>query len=621
MLGASRVVHRASCQTLPRGTSVVRPSYICKSNQIREFHSTKIVHNNFTPWNVDDKNTKNGSPSKWEVKSGDTATRFPDWIEKCDRKMFYKLASGMTGGAALTALFLGPTSFISYLVFIPVGLFWYQGIKDMRQHRHTIRRNFPVIGNIRYLFESIRPEIRQYFIESDDFAQPFSRADRSVAYQRAKAMTDTLPFGTRKNVYETGYEWVNHSIWPTTVPKENERILIGGPHCKKPYSASLFNISAMSYGALSDNAITALNRGAKMGGFYHNTGEGGISRFHLQGGDIVWNVGTGYFGCRTEDGKFCEEMFVKNALREEVKMIEIKLSQGAKPAHGGILPAKKITKNIAEARGLSRLDQDCVSPPTHSAFSGALGLIHFVKRLRDLSGGKPIGWKMCVGRPDEFAAICHAMLETGITPDFITVDGGEGGTGAAPPEFSNRVGTPLTEGLTLVDSMLSGAGLRDKIKIISAGKIITGFQLVRQLALGADICNSARGMMFALGCIQALKCNTNTCPSGVATQDEELMKGLHVGNKTVRVFQFHQKTIHSALELIGAVGLDHPDYLSRDHIVKRLGAMKVSPYSKLYSHAAPGSLLEGNGPPLQQNWWNAGKELLEKQKAHTTIRE
>lgn len=550
-------------------------------------------------------------------RQGDTATRFPDWIEKCDRKMFYRIASGMTVGAGATAVLLGPASIFTWCTVIPTGLYWYLGLRDINQTRHTIRRNFPVLGNIRYLFESIRPEIRQYFIESDEVAIPFNRYDRNTAYQRAKAMSDTLPFGTRKDVYETGYEWVNHSIWPSAVPKENQRILIGGPHCKKPYSCSLLNISAMSYGALSDNAILALNEGAYYGKFYHNTGEGGISRFHKEGGgDIVWNIGTGYFGCRDENGKFCSEMFKKNAALEQVKMIEIKLSQGAKPGHGGILPKSKITKNIADARGLGANDmnKDCVSPPRHSAFSGAKGLIQFVDKLRKLSDGKPIGFKLCVGRPDEFAAICHAMLDLDITPDFITIDGAEGGTGAAPPEFSNRVGSPLIEGLFLADSILNGCGLRDRIKIISSGKIITGFHLVRQLALGADVCNSARGMMFALGCIQALKCNTNTCPSGVATQDPELMKGLHVGNKSMRVQQFHDKTVEAALELIGAVGLDHPDKLSPDHIVKRIGALKVQPYSKLYPKLERGSLLSGIGTPLQQQWWDEGRVLYEKQK-------
>lgn len=587
------------------------------------FQSCRYMHSPIK----DEEQMHDKSDWKRAKRQGDTATRFPDWIEKCDRKMFYRIATGMTAVAGGVTIAFGP-SLLSFCAIAPTALYWYLGLRDIKQTRHTIRRNFPVLGNVRYLLESIRPEIRQYFIESDEVAIPFNRYDRNTSYQRAKAMSDTLPFGTRKDVYKTGYEWVNHSIWPSVVPKENERITIGGPHCKKPYSASILNISGMSYGALSDNAILALNEGASLGNFYHNTGEGGISKFHLKnGGDLVWNVGTGYFGCRDSNGNFNPEMFKKNASQEQVKMIELKLSQGAKPGHGGILPAAKITQNIADARGLSpeEMDKDCVSPPYHTAFYGAKGLVQFIDELRTLSGGKPVGWKMCVGRPEEFAAICHAMIELDITPDFITIDGGEGGTGAAPPEFSNRVGSPLTEALFLVDTMLVGAGLRERIKIISAGKIITGFHLVRQLALGADICNSARGMMFALGCIQALKCNTNKCPSGVATQDPELMKGLYVPNKSQRVYQFHQKTVEAALELIGAAGLDHPDKLSPDHIVKRIGQMKVQPYSKLYPRTPKNSLIVGTGPALQQLWWDQGKELLDQQeqnkhkKEHTEV--
>jgi glutamate synthase domain-containing protein 2 len=392
----------------------------------------------------------------------------------------------------------------------------------------------------------VRPEIRQYFVEADLEGTPFNRENRSLIYSRSKKMSDTMPLGTRRDVYEVGYEWVNHSIWAEVVPKENERITFGGPDCLQPYSGSILNISGMSYGALSENAIVALSTAAKLGGFYHNTGEGGISRFHREGGgDLVWNVGTGYFGCRTEGGQFCERMFAENACTPQVKMVEIKLSQGAKPAHGGMLPKEKITPAIAEARGLvgRGLTEDCNSPARHSAFANPRELMLFVRKLRGLSGGKPVGFKLCVGRPKEFAALVRAMLETGVAPDFITVDGGEGGTGAAPPEFSNHVGMPLMEGIWVVRSILEGAGLRDRVKIIASGRVVSGFSLVKALAMGADACNAARAMMFALGCIQALKCNTNKCPTGITTQDPELMQGLHVPSKALRVANFQMGTV------------------------------------------------------------------------------
>jgi len=586
-------------------------SYVVTGHSERTFHSTNPVQDSWQPWGPG----QSGDVEKfkpWERRAvGGHA--FPDWIEKWSRKNFY-IGGGVLSGTAVALTAAAPTSLTVWAFNLLVSGYWWRGFSDMKQTRHSIRRNFPVLGNVRYFFESLRPEIRQYFIEGEREASPFHRADRSTVYQRAKLMTDTLPFGARMDMYESGYEWLSHSVWPKHVPEENKRITVGGPHCKQPYSASIFNISAMSFGAISENAILALNEGAKMGNFYHNTGEGGISRFHLRpGGDIVWNVGTGYFGCRDVNGNFCPESFKENALRPQVKMIEIKLSQGAKPAHGGILPRDKITPIIAEARGLKNLNEDCVSPPRHTAFATAVGLIEFVQRLRDLSGGKPIGFKMCLGRPDEFAAILHAMIKLDITPDFITIDGAEGGTGAAPPEFSNRVGVPLLDGLTLVNNMMIGCGIRDRIKVICSGKIITGFHLVKHLALGADLCNSARGMMFALGCIQALKCNTNKCPSGVATQDKDLMAGLDVATKAVRVHNFHQKTVEAAMELIGAVGLTHPDDLQPDHVVKRISQHSVMPFSKLFPTPEPGSLLEQAGPKLLQRWWNEGAALVEKQ--------
>ena len=416
----------------------------------------------------------------------------------------------------------------SLVFFIPViGL----GLIDYFQTRQTIRRNFPFIGRARYLFELIRPELHQYFVESNSEGVPYSREERSVVYQRAKRTLDTLPFGTQKDVYANGYEWVNHSLRPTHLTPEKMRISIGGPDCQQPYNASLYNISAMSYGALSRNAILALNGGAKDGHFAHNTGEGGISPYHLEnGGDLVWQIGTGYFGCRNEDGTFNRESYQENAQRLEVKMIELKLSQGAKPGHGGILPAAKVSEEISKIRHVP-MGKDVISPPGHSAFSTPIEMLNFIAELRSLSGGKPVGIKLCVGKRREFLAICKAMHMTGITPDFIMVDGGEGGTGAAPLEFSNHVGTPTIDGLIFVHNALVGYSLRDKIKVGAAGKVTTAFGMIKRLSLGADIVFAARSMMLALGCIQALKCNTNECPTGVATQRPQLTAGLVVGNK------------------------------------------------------------------------------------------
>ncbi len=465
------------------------------------------------------------------------------------------------------------------------------GVADMVQTRQAVRRNFPVIGHMRYLLEKIRPEINQYFVESNHDGTPFSRHDRSVIYQRAKGDVDTLPFGTQLDVYAPGYEWINHSLAPVHVDPEKSRVLVGGPDCRQPYSASVFNVSGMSYGSLSKNAILALNAGARRGGFAHNTGEGGLSPHHLEpGGDLIWQVGTGYFGCRDRTGRFSVEEFSKRALLPAVKMIEIKLSQGAKPGHGGILPARKLTPEIAEIRGVT-LGQDVLSPPAHSAFSTPEGLLRFVQQLRDASGGKPIGFKLCVGKRHEFLGIVKAMLATGITPDFITVDGAEGGTGAAPMEFSDSVGTPLDEGLSFVHNALVGAGVRPHIRVIASGKINTGFQIATKVALGADMCSAARAMMFAIGCIQALRCNTNQCPTGVATQNPELVKGLHVGDKSVRVARYHNETVKSFFEVLGAAGLSGPDELKPWFIMRRVGATEIRSYHELYPPMEAGALL------------------------------
>lgn len=468
--------------------------------------------------------------------------------------------------------------------FLLIGPLILMGYTDILQRRHTIKRNFPVVGRLRYVLESFRPEIMQYFVETDTEGRPINRIFRTLIYQRAKKANDTSPFGTQMNVYRSGYEWLEHSIFArqSTEEEMDPRVMIGGPDCTQPYSSSLLNISAMSYGSLSSRAIFSLNKGAKMGNFAHNTGEGGISEYHLEpGGDLIWQVGTGYFGCRTADGRFDPEKFKVNASLPQVKMIEIKLSQGAKPGHGGILPGVKNTEEIARIRGVIA-GTDVFSPPGHSAFSTPDEFMYFIKKLRTLSDGKPIGFKLCIGKQEEFLAICLAMKNTDIQPDFITVDGGEGGTGAAPVEFSNSMGMPLRDGLVFVQDTLLKMGLRKNIKIIAAGKIFTGFHLARAMAIGADVCASARGMMLALGCIQALECNKNTCPVGVTTQDKRLIRGLDPEDKSIRVYNFHKETLKSLVEMTAASGLAHPQDIQRRDINRRVTTMKVMDYEEIY---------------------------------------
>lgn len=470
------------------------------------------------------------------------------------------------------------------------------GFQDYFQKSQAIRRNFPILGRFRYLFEKIRPEINQYFIESNTDGAPFSREQRSVVYQRSKGQVDTVPFGTQQNVYADGYEWVAHSMAPTHIDVNAMKVKVGGPQCKKPYLASLLNISAMSYGSLSKNAILALNGGAKDGGFAHNTGEGGLSPYHLEnGGDLIWQIGTGYFSCRNADGTFSEKNFAEKAQLPAIKMIEIKLSQGAKPSHGGILPAAKVTKEISEIRGVA-MGFDVISPPAHTAFSTPIGLLEFVQKLRHLSGGKPVGIKLALGKKREFVALCKAMLKTGLRPDYISVDGGEGGTGAAPLEFSNHVGFPGVDALVFVHSTLLGFGLRDDIKIFNSGKVSTGFEMLKRLALGADVIYSARGMLLSLGCIQALKCNTNHCPTGVATQNPGLVAGLVVGDKRKRVANFHRETVASFKHMIEAMGLVHPSALRPWHVLRRVGANGVQNYFEIYKFLKPRQLVEGQAP-------------------------
>ncbi len=483
------------------------------------------------------------------------------------------------------------------------GCFAGLGFRDLTQKRHAVLRNYPIAAHLRFLFEGIRPEMRQYFFETDKDGTPFSRDQRAVVYQRAKGELDKRPFGTQYDVYQNPFEWMLHSIAPRPVASEPFRITIGGPACSKPYQASVFNISAMSYGSLSGPAILSLNRGAKLGGFAHDTGEGGFSPYHqTHGGDIIWEIGSGYFSTRNPDGSFSPERFAEVAANPQIKMVELKLSQGAKPGHGGVLPAAKITPEIARIRGVA-LGRDCVSPAFHTAFSTPIEMMQFIDRLRDLAGGKPAGFKLCIGHPWEFLAIVKAMLVTGITPDFIVVDGKEGGTGAAPIEFMDHLGMPMHDGLSFVHSALIGAGLRDRIRIGAAGKIITAFDMARAMALGADWCNAARGFMFAVGCIQAQTCHTGECPTGVTSQDPSRSRAIVVADKAQRVANFHRETLKALAELVAATGLSHPNELQPYHFMRRITADRVLSFAEIYRLLKPGELLAGTTHPQFVDAW------------------
>ncbi len=531
------------------------------------------------------------------------------WLSRPFETRFILLTGALLITVALVALMVWRPASVELLALpaLVTGILSCIGIRDRLQRRHSILRNYPIAGHIRFLLEDIRPEIRQYFLESDTDGAPFTRNNRSIVYQRAKGDLDKRPFGTQLDVYANAFEWLNHSMAPHPPAKEPFRISIGGPQCALPYSASVFNISAMSFGALSANAIRALNKGAKLGGFAHDTGEGSVSQYHREhGGDIIWEIGSGYFGCRTDDGSFSPERFAENASLPQVKMIEIKLSQGAKPGHGGVLPGAKVSREIARARGVKR-GVDCVSPPRHSAFSTPLEMLAFIGQLRTASGGKPVGFKLCVGHPWEFLAIGKAMLETGITPDFIVVDGKEGGTGAAPLEFADHIGMPLRDGLTFVHSALIGMGLRDRIAIGAAGKIVSAFDIARAMALGADWCNSARGFMFALGCIQSQSCHTDRCPVGVATQDASRQRALDVPTKADRVATFHKSTIKALAEVVAAAGLEHPRDLRPYHFSKRTGTGAVQTFDQLYPTLEPGELLAGTRDPRFAEAWRRAR--------------
>jgi len=516
------------------------------------------------------------------------------WLERLDAHFPMRYAGWLASAllcllGTFTWVAFGVGGWLALLGLFGVGLGW----RDVRQSRHSVLRNYPVMGHLRFLLEFIRPEIRQYFIESDHEAAPFSRQQRSLVYQRAKGDADKRPFGTQLDVQAAGHEWINHSLVPSELDHHDFRVTVGHPEngCTQPYAASVFNISAMSFGSLSANAILALNGGAKRGGFAHDTGEGSISRHHrVHGGDLIWEIGSGYFGCRDEAGRFDPERFAAAAADPQVRMIELKLSQGAKPGHGGVLPGPKVTPEIAAARGVP-VGVDCISPARHGAFATPVELLQFVARLRELSGGKPAGFKLCIGHPWEWFAICKAMLVTGLVPDFIVVDGAEGGTGAAPLEFSDHVGAPLQEGLLLVHNTLVGLNLRERVKIGCAGKIVSAFDMARAMALGADWCNSARGFMFALGCIQAQSCHTGRCPTGVTTQDPLRQQALVVPDKLERVYHFHRHTLMALRELTQAAGLAHPNEFRTTHIVRRVSKSDVRLLANLLPRVQPGELL------------------------------
>ena len=488
------------------------------------------------------------------------------------------------------------------------------GLWDIVQSRHSILRNYPLMGHFRFIFEYIRPEIRQYLIEDERDPLPFSRDQRAIVYQRAKNVSDMRPFGTVLDINGVGYGWVSHSIRPTEIHDADFRITIGGSACSQPYSASILNISGMSFGAIGMNAVLALNQGAKLGGFAQDTGEGSISDYHRQGGgDIIWQVATGYFGCRTPDGQFDPDLFAKTAAEPQVKMIELKLSQGAKPGHGGVLPKAKITPEIARTR-LIDTTQDCISPARHSTFSTPIEMMQFIARLRALSGGKPVGIKLCVGHRYEFLAVIKAMLETEILPDFIVVDGGEGGTGAAPMELSDHVGLPLDEGLSFVHNVLSGANLRHRLRLGASGKMVSAFDFCRIHALGADYVMAARAFMFSLGCVQARACHTNKCPTGITTQDKLRQRALVVKDKAPRVHNYHRNTLGAIAQVVGAAGLAHPQDLRPWHIHIRSMTGAVVRGDEVYPHIDRGALLSGKVENrLQREWERASAHSFDPQ--------
>ncbi|MFT5449894.1 MAG: glutamate synthase domain-containing protein 2 [Gammaproteobacteria bacterium] len=529
------------------------------------------------------------------------------------------LISGYASADGLKRAIVPITALVGSVVFIALALVnsWWLlglafslpivalGIYDALQTRWTLTRNFPVAARLRWLFYDLRPYLRAYVVEGNLEGKPYSIEARNLVHTRARGQIDTHPFGTELDTDSDEYEWLTHSIAPSASPEQNPRIEIGGPQCENPYSASVFNISAMSFGALSANAIKALNKGAKIGGFYHDTGEGGLSPHHREhGGDLVWEIGSGYFGCRDDAGHFDADLFAEAANLDQVKMTEIKLSQGAKPGHGGLLPGAKVTREIAETRKVPE-GRDCLSPRGHSAFSTPVGMLEFAARMRDLSGGKPVGIKLCVGQIHEVMAIMKAMLETGILLDFIVVDGGEGGTGAAPLELSNHVGMPLTEGLIVMRNALVGTGLRDRIRLGASGKVFSAAGLARNFAIGADWCNAARAFMFSIGCIQAQRCHLGTCPTGVTTQDPGRQRGLVVDQQAVRAARFHTKTLEALADIVAATGLEHPADLRPHHLIHRIGSTDSRAFDRVYKFLPENALIEAPDETPYADWWHA----------------
>lgn len=524
-------------------------------------------------------------------------------VEKVGRRVIWLVLAAVVVAVVLGSV-LDPWWWMALVLLVPLAVL---GIWDVTQRRHSILRNFPILGHSRYFLEGIGAELHQYLVESNTDGRPFDRDTRSLIYERAKHRPDVKAFGTELDVYEEGYTWLAHSIAPRPVPEDpvgRLRVVVGGERCTQPYSLSVLNISAMSFGSLGANAVLAMNQGAREGRFAQDTGEGGISRYHREhGGDLIWEIGTGYFGCRTADGRFDPDRFAAQAVESQVKMIEIKVSQGAKPGHGGLLPAAKVSQEIAEARGVP-VGRDVLSPMSHSAFATPIEMMSFITQLRDLSGGKPVGFKLCVGDPHEFASITKAMIETGTYPDFIVVDGGEGGTGAAPLEFSDSLGMPLIEGLMLVQNVLRGAGVRDRMKVGASGKLVTASAMAQAMALGADWCNTARAFMMSVGCIQAQICHTNRCPVGVTTQNPRLQRALVVDDKAVRARQFHDSTVRALAELVSAMGLDHPGELRPDHVVRRVSQYEVRTFAEIHPPLQDGSLLAGTAPERFQLMWD-----------------
>ncbi|MDQ6834924.1 MAG: FMN-binding glutamate synthase family protein [Actinomycetota bacterium] len=521
------------------------------------------------------------------------------------RYMAFVVSALLCALAVLAAFLLGGIGWI--IVAVVFGAIAAVGVHDVLQRRHSILRNYPIVGHMRFILESIRPELQQYFIERNYDGRPFDRDTRTAVYERAKAIQDEQAYGTERDVAEPGYEWLLQSIHSFDPPKEPPRVRVGGPDCAHPYEMALLNVSAMSFGALSGNALTALNQGAAKGGFAHDTGEGGLTKYHLKGGDVVWEVGTGYFGARTKDGGFDRDQFREKAAQDAVKMVSLKLSQGAKPGIGGVLPAAKVTAEIAAARDVPQ-GKSCISPPGHKVFSTPRELIRFVAEMRELAGGKPAGFKLCVGTRHELLAVCKAMLAEGTAPDFIIVDGSEGGTGAAPAEYEDHMGTPLTEGLMMLHNALVGCGLRDKIRIGCSGKVATGSDIVKRVAQGADYCNAARAMMQAVGCLQTQRCNTNQCPVGVATQDPKRARALNVPDKTERAFHYQQATVAEAQRLMASMGLHSPTEVGPHHLVRRVDHVTASSYAELFEWLGPGELVSEPPASWRTDWERADAE-------------